>query len=464
MNKTFYLLSIILFSLVLSSCSESYKVSFDSLGGTLIDPLVVSEGNSASLPIPVRKGYIFVGWFTGEGPNDTQYSDYSTITQDVTLYARWRVNPFEYIKQNNEIIITGYDGISDSVVIPGEIDGLSVTAIGDNAISNKGLTDVTIPEGIKIIGDYAFSDNQISNLNLPNSIVSIGDYAFLNNQYTDLIIPPNVEIIGNYAFKSNSLERLTISTQLIESGIYPFDSFRLTDVTISEHVTYLSGSTLRWKYVNNLNLNNNPNFIHENSLLFTSDKKRLIAGVGQFASLEIPDSVTIIGDYAFNANRLKEVEIPNGIIEIGELAFQSNEITTLLISNGVKSIGATAFGSNQLKYLTLPDTIDYLGPYAFAFNDLTNVNFSSSLTDLSSGVFAGNQFTNIILPNSIQSIGYGSFRSNNLIDITIPESVSQIGRMAFSYNDIENITIMGDMNRFNNIWEEVGFPLELKPE
>jgi uncharacterized repeat protein (TIGR02543 family) len=88
---------------VLAGCSNpaggggdtvSHTVTFDVNGGDPLgegqDTRIVNDGAAiGALPVPTRTDYGFGGWFTGA---DAQYSDASTVTADITLYARWVIN------------------------------------------------------------------------------------------------------------------------------------------------------------------------------------------------------------------------------------------------------------------------------------------------------------------------------------------------------------------------------------
>ena len=63
-----------------------------------------------------------------------------------------------YTTYNGTITITGYSGPAYDVTIPGTINGLPVTSIGDHAFHYwHNLTSVTIPNSVTNIGDDAFS-------------------------------------------------------------------------------------------------------------------------------------------------------------------------------------------------------------------------------------------------------------------------------------------------------------------
>lgn len=78
----------------------SMDASSPSSGGTAPNKIYMKQSvvynQNFDLPIPTKEGYIFCGWFDGEGGMGTQYTDGDgksltvwNSTSDVTLYARW---------------------------------------------------------------------------------------------------------------------------------------------------------------------------------------------------------------------------------------------------------------------------------------------------------------------------------------------------------------------------------------
>lgn len=64
-------------------------VKFDSMGGTLVDDQMLSNGEKAAEPtVPVKEGYIFTGWYTDKECT-TLYDFSAPVTADITLYAGW---------------------------------------------------------------------------------------------------------------------------------------------------------------------------------------------------------------------------------------------------------------------------------------------------------------------------------------------------------------------------------------
>ena len=70
---------------------NTYRVSFDTAGGTAVSPETVAHGGTATAPSDVtREGYYFVGWYLGDG----KYDFTTPVTGDLTLVARWEINTY----------------------------------------------------------------------------------------------------------------------------------------------------------------------------------------------------------------------------------------------------------------------------------------------------------------------------------------------------------------------------------
>ena len=77
---------------------ESFQVTFDSQGGSSVEPLNVHEGNTLSIPNVSREGYSLDGWYISADQGNTLYEKWlfptSIVTSDITLYAKWVVNEY----------------------------------------------------------------------------------------------------------------------------------------------------------------------------------------------------------------------------------------------------------------------------------------------------------------------------------------------------------------------------------
>lgn len=134
-------------------------------------------------------------------------------------------------------------------------------------------------------------------------------------------------------------------------------------------------------------------------------------------SLELPDSVRVIGMQAFTrTKKLKKVKLPSGLKEIGIDAFEDSGLTEVNIPSRVKKVRDFAFSGNfRLEKVTVQEGVEVLGFCSF-----------SCCEDL----------RKLTLPNSLKKLEYGCFMGMlSLEKVTIPENVEQIGDAVFCTSD-----------------------------
>src|SRR5208283_3060786 len=87
---------------------------------------------------------------------------------------------FAFTINNGSITITGYTGSGGAVTIPGTIDGLPVTSIGNSAFDyNTNITSMTIPSSVTSIGiDLFYGSSSLTSVTIGNGITNIEDGAF----------------------------------------------------------------------------------------------------------------------------------------------------------------------------------------------------------------------------------------------------------------------------------------------
>lgn len=66
---------------------KTYRVTFDSAGGSAITARTVAKGTTVSIPgSPTKRNYRFAGWYEGT----KKYDFTSAVTKDLTLTAKWK--------------------------------------------------------------------------------------------------------------------------------------------------------------------------------------------------------------------------------------------------------------------------------------------------------------------------------------------------------------------------------------
>ena len=96
-------------------------------------------------------------------------------------------------------VITGYSGKEKKLNIPQEVNGLTVTGIGDGAFYNhKTILSAVIPAGVRVIGRNAFSMcERLAEVTLPEGLEEIAYNAIIEcPKLVSVTIPASVQIIG----------------------------------------------------------------------------------------------------------------------------------------------------------------------------------------------------------------------------------------------------------------------------
>ena len=201
----------------------------------------------------------------------------------------WEAN-----KDLTEITITKYKGTRKDVVIPATIQDVPVTQIGKYAFrpdnSDKNITSVVIPEGVKVIGKEAFvSCSQLVSVTLPEN-VSIGESAFTGCKSLKSIDIPKGCQLGGSAFSScANLESVTLPD----------------DLKIIPDACFLYCKKL--------------------------------------ANINFPSALKFIGKDAFSGCPFTSVDIPEGVEYIGQRAFYSDSITSVSLPKSLKWVGCDQY-------------------------------------------------------------------------------------------------------------------------
>ena len=358
----------------------------------------------------------------------------------------------------------------------------TITSIGDFALSNcSTLVAFDMPTHVKSIGKAAFMDcrNLTSAITIPEGVTCIADSAFyLCTNIPSITLPQTITQIGNYAFSNCLLlTSITIPKNVTKIGYFAFNYCYPTTIVVENgntHYDSRDNCNAIIETVNNKLIKGCCNTTIPNTV--TQIEGYAFVYHACPSSITIPKSVVNIGLFSFygcynlssivvengnpiydsrdNCNAIIETAsnnlfkgcvnttIPNTITSIGDYAFDnvfifiSDNPASIVIPNSVKSIGNAAFRyCTTLASVVLSEGLTSIGDYAFyGCYDLANINFPNSMTDIGD---------------------YAFYRCFPLKSVVIPDNVTSVGNCAFySCSDLEFLTIGSGVQTFGwNVFE-----------
>ena len=220
-----------------------------------------------------------------------------------------------------------------------------------------------------------FSPNIVST-NMPSNITSIGDFAFAYcNKLQNVALSTNLESIGRAAFNQcEMLSNVNLQDCLKLNSIGPFafgDCSSFTEVTIPQNVASLGKSAFaNTPILEKVNYNAIPSIslktydgvfeaagVDGNGIVVDVGEGVVLLPVelfgGQFkgdqanvVEVNLSSTVQELGAYLFkNCSGLKEITLPESLTKIGDQAFNYTSISTIVIPKNVVFIGGSCFSS-----------------------------------------------------------------------------------------------------------------------
>lgn len=173
-------------------------------------------------------------------------------------------------------------------------------------------------------------------------------------------------------------------------------------------------------------------------------------------SVVIPDSVTKIGNAAFNytAYYNNKANWDNGVLYSGKYVLDAkrSEVNgTCIIKDGTVCIADAAFyNCSNMTGIIMPDTITKIAYSAFEnCSGLTEVEIPKGITHIDGAAFAGcGNLTKVTLSDSVTNIGNDAFYDCiSLADIKFSDNLKYIGKRAFrGCRALSEITLPDDLS------------------
>lgn len=311
------------------------------------------------------------------------------------------------------VTMAHYIHYSDTLVIPStvEYDGTiyAVTSLADNAFrSHSEINAAVIPSTVTSIGTKALSNTGIFELTVPDGIDTIRANAF--QRISNVIYhgsatgsPWGAKTVNGYEedgiFYSDSSRTYLTACRPGRTSVTVPQSVRVIGPRAFEKQTELASVTL----LEGLDTIERYAFDYCSSL----------------GSITIPSTVSMIGKYAFSdafkADGSAVMTIADAPVSIGNNAFAYSNLGAIDLGGRTHTIGERAFvRCEKLDSIIIPPSVTYIGPGAFCY------------------VYNG-RLKKVTLPEGIDTIRFETFHGCiKLQEVNIPSTVVYIDTMAFT--------------------------------
>ncbi len=452
---------------------NQYTITFESNSGTVVSSITDNYNSTVTQPSnPTRAGYTFDGWYSDIDLNNA-YTFNTMPAQNITLYAKWTVNPYTITFESNSgtVVSSITDNYNSTVTQPSNPTRAGYTFDGwySDINLNNPYTFNTMPaQNITLYAKWTVNQYTITFESNSGTVVS----SITDNYNSTVAQPSNPtrtcytfggwysdnNLVNPYTFNKMPAQNITLYAKwTVNQYTITFESnsgtvvTSITDnynstVTVPSNPTR-TGYTFEGWY-SDIELNNAYTFNTipaQNITLYakwnfvpSEDLEYQISIGGNYYSITGycgSDSVIYIPNFY---NNLPVLIIDNGAFEyldIASIIFEDNSQLT--------TISDDAFYSSSLTDITIPASVTKIGKYAFEDSNLETINFEegSHLILIDMYAFRNTYITNITIPNSVKTIGEEAFYDTLLTNITIPSSVTSIGSTPFDASSILSINV-----------------------
>lgn len=110
--------------------------------------------------------------------------------------------------------------------------------------------------------------------------------------------------------------------------------------------------------------------------------------ISYIAYVSLPEGLINIGNRAFSwFNKMDSIEIPNSVTTIGEDAFRYCNLKYINLGENVKDIQDCAFQYSGLNNVVIPNSVENIGTFAFYESHLTSISIGSGVKTIWGGAF-----------------------------------------------------------------------------
>ena len=249
--------------------------------------------------------------------------------------------------------------IPDTITYEGS--SIKVVGIGAYAFEASSLTSVKIGANVLEIGDGAFAfSEEIKKITVPKKCTRIGNAAFFMCDSLSKVSfnkKAKLKSIGDGAFAGTAITAVTIPNATTSIGDASFGECRsLQSVTLGKKLKSIGeGAFAGCSALTTVKkASGNNSFVIEDNIIYSEGYAELVCGTAAAGSFKIKEGTQVTKARAFEGNEaVISVEIPDSVTLIGECAFiNCLSLEKVTVLGGFKETEANIFyGCDNLKMI-----------------------------------------------------------------------------------------------------------------
>lgn len=287
-----------------------------------------------------------------------------------------------------------------------------ITSIGEEALAQcGGLGALTFDEGLTSIGQKAFYWSSITELHLPESLKSLSDWMCKDCENLQKVTLPNsLTEIAKGAFRScKQLTEINIPTALTTIRETAFDECAMLKELNLSNVTTLEEYAFR-------------NCTQLTKVIFAKTLESIpvwaFGSCTSLADVTWPQNLKAISYYAFYEAPIATLQLPETVTSIGDKAFSNNKaITRFVFPKHVGKVLSTFSGCTNLTEVVLPEDATEIYKEAFRGTGIKQIIIPEGYTTIMGEAFKNcPQLETIVLPSTLTTFkgGYHFQNSPNI--------------------------------------------------
>lgn len=405
------------------------------------------------------------------------------------------------------------------LVIPADIEGKPVVALAAEACAEMALAEsVSMPDTVVSVGYCAFRGcDNLRSIDFSEGLATF-DSGWLRGcrHVESLALPGRLAKLTSAVFDLPALRSLALGASISEVAPGAFGKSQLDEVSVDPRNELVSsdGRALYSKDGSILVALAVPADSYDVAPGCIALARKAFGAFSQLRDIGLPDSLEVVGDYAFSKTAIVAFDAPPRLRAIGERAFFGcAALASVTLNEGLESIGGNAFSDTAIEELRVPSSVVSLGHPVAAGTSLTYSGADATFSigspgdafsdgeqgtcshgegqalvldesgvlyrsaadgmhlvrvlepqleayDVQSGTVAIDDgacakhpsLARVALPDGLQSVGAGAFKDcRNLTSVSLPESLRSLGDEAFLGTNIESLSIPAGLTRIGAV-------------